>query len=490
MHEPGKSDRPIVPKKVPNNAGKPAAEGLEGEGLAEGNSRQQNTSRTQSRSDVRSALERVRQKAVSEPKMRFTTLLHHIYNMDTLRGAFLALKREAAAGVDGVTWQCYGEDMEGNLQDLSERLKRGAYRAKPVRRVFIPKPDGRQRPLGVTALEDKIVQRATVEVLNAIYEKDFAGFSYGFRPGRCQHHALDALYVALDREKVNWVLDADIRAFFDTINHEWLMKFVEHRIADQRVLRLIRKWLTAGVMEGGSVADVEEGTPQGGVISPLLANIYLHYAFDLWICDWRVREAKGRVIVVRYADDFIVGFEHRQDAERFTAELEARLRKFGLELHPEKTRLIEFGRSAEDDRRGRGLGKPESFNFLGFAHRCGRTRTGSFMVLRHTMRKRLLAKLREVRSELQRRLHDTIPKVGEYLRSVVGGHMRYYGVPTNSWSLAQFRLLVTRLWRRILARRSQRGSLLWDRMQRLVERWLPLARVSHPFPRLRFGVMT
>jgi RNA-directed DNA polymerase len=287
MNGQGKSDRPVVPEKFPNNAGQPGAEGMEGRGLAKGNLPQQNATRTPSRNGAPSALERVRQAAKGDKKLRFTALLHHIYNLDTLRLAYFSLKKEAAAGVDGETWRHYGEILEDNLQGLSERLKRGAYRAKPVRRVYIPKADGRQRPLGVTALEDKIAQRATVEVLNAIYETDFLGFSYGFRPGRSPHHALDALYTGLLTRKVNWVLDLDIRGFFDGISHEWLVKFVEHRIADRRVVRLIQKWLNAGVLEDGKRTRVEEGTPQGGSASPLLANIYLHYVFDLWVQAWR-----------------------------------------------------------------------------------------------------------------------------------------------------------------------------------------------------------
>src|SRR5881398_555425 len=394
---PGKSDRPVVPGKSPNKAGQPVAEGMEGKGLAKGNLPQQNASRTPSRKDALSALERVRQAAKGDRKLRFTALLHHIYNLETLRLAYFSLKREAAPGVDGETWRHYGEQLEVNLQELSERLKRGAYRAKPVRRVYIPKADGRQRPLGVTALEDKIVQRATVEVLNAIYETDFLGFSYGFRPGRSPHHALDALYTGLLTKKVNWVLDLDIRGFFDGISHEWLVKFIEHRIADRRVVRLIQKWLRAGVLEEGKHLRVEEGTPQGGSISPLLANLYLHYVFDLWVQRWRKTQAHGDVVVVRFADDFVVGFEHREEAEQFLAELRERFAKFGLTLHPDKTRLIEFGRFAAANRRGRGGGRPESFDFLGFTHSCGKTRKGKFTVLRQTVRMRWQAKLKVVK---------------------------------------------------------------------------------------------
>jgi group II intron reverse transcriptase/maturase len=464
---------------------------MEGSGLAKGNLRQQNAPRTPSRDGALSALERVRHTAKRERKTRFTALLHHIYDIDRLQAAYLASKRDAAPGVDGETWRHYGESLEEHLHDLSERLKRGAYRAKPVRRVYISKEDGRQRPLGVPALEDKIVQRATVEVLNAIYEADFLGFSYGFRPGRSQHHALDALYVGLLTKKVNWVLDVDIRGFFDAIDHGWLVQFVEHRIADRRVVRLIQKWLNAGVLEEGKRTRVAEGTPQGGSASPLLANVYLHYVFDLWVQAWRQKHAHGDVIVVRFADDMVVGFQVKSDAERFSVELAERVRKFHLELHPEKTRLLAFGPSAADDRHRLGLGKPETFNFLGFTHICGKKRSnGRFTVLRQTIRKRLQAKLSAVKAELRRRMHDPIPAVGTWLRSVVGGHIRYYGVPMNGPALLLFRFQVGRLWHRTLSRRSQNGRVRWNRMRRLIDRWLPPARVCHPYPLRRFGVIT
>lgn len=491
MNEHGKSDRPVVPEKFPNNAKTAAAEGAEGRGLAKGNLPQQNASRTPSRTNAPSALERVRQAAKKDKKSRFTALLHHVYNPETLRMAYFSLKKEAAAGVDGETWQHYGEELEGHLQDLSERLKRGAYRAKPVRRVYIPKADGRQRPLGVPALEDKIVQRAAVEVLNAIYETDFLGFSYGFRPGRSPHRALDALYTGLLTRKVNWVLDVDIKGFFDGISHEWLVKFVEHRIADRRVVRLIQKWLRAGVLEDGKHLRVEEGTPQGGSASPLLANIYLHYVFDLWVQAWRRKQAHGDVIVVRFADDIVMGFQVKSDAERFRAELEERFRKFALELHPDKTRLLEFGPYAISNRQKRGEGKPETFNFLGFTHICGKKRSnGMFTVVRQTIRKRLQAKLREVKTELRRRLHFPVPDVGQWLRSVVSGHFRYYGVPMNRPALYLFRHQVGWLWQRALSRRSQRGRVAWERMYRLINRWLPPVRIYHDYPLRRLGVVT
>src|SRR6201993_5080310 len=412
---PGKSDSPVVPEKSPNKAGQPVAEGTEGRGLAKGNLPQQNASRTPSRTDAPSALERVRQAAKKDRKLRFTALLHHIYNLGTLRMAYFRLKKEAAPGVDGETWRHYGEELERNLQDLSERLKRGAYRAKPVRRVYIAKTDGRQRPLGVTALEDKIVQRATVEVLNAIYETDFLGFSYGFRPGRSPHQALDALAFAIGRRKVSWILDADIRGYFEHIDRSWMTRFLEHRIGDRRLLRLIQKWMSAGVIENGELVDTLEGTPQGASVSPLLANVYLHYVFDLWADRWRRREARGEVIVVRFADDYIVGFQHRDDAERFLAELRGRLAQFNLELGAEKTRLIEFGRFAAERRQKRGLGKPETFTFLGFTHMCAKDRSGRFALRRVTEKKRMRAKLKAIKEEHKRRRHLPIPEQGRWL---------------------------------------------------------------------------
>jgi RNA-directed DNA polymerase len=491
MNGHGKSDRPTVPMKSPNKTEQTVEEGMEGKGLAKGNLRRQNALRTPSREGAHNELERVRQAARRDRKLRFTTLLHHVYNVETLRAAYFSLKREAAAGVDGETWRHYGEGLEENLQELSGRLKCGAYRAKPVRRVYIPKADGRQRPLGVTALEDKIAQRATVEVLNAIYETDFLGFSYGFRPGRSQHNALDALYTGLLTRKVNWVLDIDIRGFFDAIDHGWLVKFVEHRIADRRVVRFIQKWLNAGVLEDGKRMRVEEGTPQGGSASPLLANIYLHYAFDLWVQAWRRKRASGDVIVVRFADDIVVGFQIKSEAERFWAELIERFRKFRLELHPEKTHLLEFGPFAAENRKRRGEGKPETFNFLGFTHICGKKRSnGRYTVVRQTIRKRLQAKLSEVKAELRRRMHDPIPEVGRWLGVVVGGHIRYYGVPMNSPALHLFRFQVGWLWHRTLSRRSQKGRVLWDRMRRIIDRYLPPAHISHPYPLRRLGVIT
>jgi len=498
MNGQGKSDSPVVPENSPNkgSTGKwscpvPPAEGREGRGLAKGNSPEPTTPRTQGRIGVQQALGRVRRAAQKDKGLRFTALLHHVYNLDALREAYFSLKRDAAAGVDGQTWRQYGESLEANLRELSERLKRGAYRAKPTRRTYIPKPDGGQRPLGVTALEDKIVQRAMVEVLNAIYEVDFLGFSYGFRPGRSSHQALDALYTGLLTKKVNWVLDADIRGFFDALDRGWLIQFLEHRIADQRILRLIRKWLNAGVLEDGKRTYSETGTVQGGSISPLLANVYLHYVFDLWVQQWRNRQARGDVIVVRYADDFIVGFQSKTEAEAFLTALRERLARFSLQLHPEKTRIIEFGPFADRNRQGRGQGKPETFNFLGFTHICSRKRSnGMFTVLRQTQRSRLQAKLAEVKAELKERMHDPVPEVGQWLGSVLRGHLQYYGVPMNGPALLLFRSQIARLWHRTLCRRSQKGRVLWERMKRLIQRYLPPTRICHPYPLRRMGVIT
>jgi len=473
-------------------AGTPAApaEPVEGRGLAKGNSIQATRDRTQCRNNLQNGLDRIRVAAARDKRLRFTALWHHVYAVDRLRKAYFELKKDAAAGIDGQTWQQYGDDLEANLADLSSRLQRGAYRAKPVRRVCIPKPDGRQRPLGVPVLEDKIVQRATVEVLNAVYETDFKGFSYGFRPGRSAHQALDALAVGIERRKVNWVLDADIRGFFDTIDHGWLVKFVEHRIADQRVVRHVKKWLNAGVLEEGRRRQVEAGTPQGGSISPLLANLYLHHAFDVWADHWRRCHATGEVIIVRYADDFVVGFQQRADAERFLDELRERFRKFNLELHAEKTRILEFGRFAAERRKQRGQGKPATFNFLGFTHICARDRKGRYAVLRQTRRDRMRAKLRAVRDGLRARLHVPRDDVGRWLGQVVAGYYRYFAVPRNYPALSLFRYEVVRLWCQALRRRSQKSRITWARMLRWAGQWIPQPRIMHPYPEQRLLVMT
>lgn len=492
MNGTGKSDSPIVPRKHSNKLiGRPnSSENVEGRGLGKGKAFHQTRSRTQGREILPSALERIRQAAERDKGLQFTSLWHHVYAIENLEEAYQEIKRKAAPGIDGITWHEYGQDLERNLQDLSDRLKRGAYRAMPVKRVYIPKADGRQRPIGITTLEDKIVQRATTRVLEAIYEVDFKGFSYGFRPYRSAHDALDALTVGLAKRKVNWVLDADIRGFFDTIDHEWLIKFIKHRIADKRVIRHIKKWLKAGVMEEGQRKCYEEGTPQGGSISPLLANIYLHYGFDLWIDHWRRTQAKGDIIVVRYADDFVIGFQYKWEAERFVKELQERFGTFNLELHEEKTRLIEFGRFAAERRKERGEGKPETFDFLGFTFICGKKRNGTFQIVRHTIRKRLQKKLKSIRDELRTRLHDPVVETGRWLRSVLKGYYRYYGVPLNSCALRLFHYAVCRTWFRILKRRSQKTRITWKRMRRLSMRWLPLPRIVHPYPDQRLRVTT
>lgn len=486
----GKSDRPVVPEKSPNNAGQPVAEAMEGRGLAKGNTDEHAASRTQSRTKgALDGLARVREAAKRDSKMKFTALLHHI-TPERLLAAFLSLKRTAAAGVDGVTWATYRESLEGNLRDLHERIHRGAYRASPSRRAYIPKTDGRLRPLGIAALEDKVVQRAMVEVLNAIYEEDFLGFSYGFRPGRGQHNALDALAVGIQRKKVGWVLDADIRGFFDAIDHGWMMKFVGHRVGDKRVLRLVQQWLKAGVLEEGKWTETKAGTPQGATASPLLANVYLHYALDLWSQQWRNRNVSGDVIIVRYADDFILGFQRQQDAERFLAELRERLRKFGLELHPDKTRLIRFGKFAAEQRRERGEGKPETFDFLGFTHICGKARNGKFLLRRHTCTARMRVTLRAIGEQLRQRRHRPIPEQGHWLNQVMRGYYAYHAVPTNIDRLDSFRSQAIRHWRKALCRRSQRARLPWERMSSLANRWVPYARTMHPLPSERFDVRT
>ena len=456
--------------------------------MTEGNSGQPPADRTPSRGDTASnGLDRVREAARRDPSLRFTALLHHV-TPSLLWDAYHALKHDAAPGVDGETWAGYGEYLEARIADLHARLHSGRYRAKPSKRAWIPKGDGRMRPLGIAALEDKIVQQAVVWVLNAIYEVDFLGLSYGFRPGRRTHDALDALWVAIAERPVNWVLDCDIRSFFDTLDHERLMEFVGYRVADRRLLRLLRKWLRAGVSEDGEWSRTTVGTPQGAVISPLLANVYLHYVLDLWVTEWRSREARGEVYLVRYADDFVVGFQHRDDAERCLAEMRERFARFGLELHSEKTRLIEFGRFASENRARRGEGKPETFAFLGFTHRCGKRRSdGRFTVHRQTLAQRLRAKVQKVREWLMAHRHDPVPALGRWLRSVVQGYFNYHAVPGNWQALATFRREVSRAWLWAMRRRSHKGRHLgWSRMTRLLTTWLPTVRILHPYPSVRF----
>jgi group II intron reverse transcriptase/maturase len=487
MHAGEKSDSAIVATKPTNKAGRPAAEPVERRAETKGNAGQQSTRRAQDRESVSQALDRIRHAARHRRKERFTALFHHL-GPEMLRTAFFALKREAAPGVDGLTWRVYASDLDHRIEDLHARVHRGAYRALPSRRRYIPKADGSQRPLAVAALEDKIVQRATAAVLSAIYEEDFLGFSYGFRPQRSQHDAMDALVVGITSKKVNHILDADLSRFFDSVSQSWLVRFLEHRIGDRRIVRLIQKWLKAGVLEDGIVTVGETGTGQGSVISPLLANVYLHYVFDLWAERWRRREATGDMILVRFADDIIVGFEHETDAHRFRDAMRARLQAFSLLLHPEKTRLIEFGRHAAARRAERGLGKPETFDFLGFTFVCGKSRRGRFLIKRKTRRDRMRAKLREITKEMRRRMHQPIPQQGKWLRQVVAGFFAYHAVPTNSRSLGAFRYHVTNLWRRSLRRRSQKDHTTWARVTKLADDWLPRPRILHPWPNQRFAV--
>lgn len=484
---PGKSDGCVVPMKPPNQGGAeaPPAEGVEGRRPAKGNASQAAASRTQSRERASYGLARVREAARQDRRARLTALLHHV-SPDQLRTSYYALERKAAVGVDGTTWVEYGVELDDRITDLHARVHAGSYRAQPAKRAYIAKADGRMRPLGLAALEDKIVQHAVGAILTQIFEIDFKGFSYGFRPGRSQHDALDALWVGLMRKKVGWVLDADIQSFFDTIDHEWMLKFLEHRVADRRVLRLIRKWLKAGVLEDGIWSETEEGTPQGAVISPLLANVYLHYVFDLWVDQWRTH-TRGDVVVVRYADDTVVGFQYRDEAERFLKDLRERLTKFGLALHPQKTRLIEFGRFAATNRKDRGDGKPESFDFLGFTHISGTTRKSrKFYVQRRTVAKRLRAKLQQVKATLKRRRHEPIGEVGRWLGAVVRGYFNYHAIPGNWQRLSAFRRECLRHWYRALRRRGQRRPITWKRLAPLAARWLPNSRILHPYPSVRF----
>ena len=483
MHVSRESDGPIVPEKRANKAGlKAAAESVEGRGSTKGNATESLLAPDTEPGKRGLGLWGVRKAAKRDKKMRFTALLHHI-TPEMLRDSYFELKRMAAPGVDGVTWHAYGQDLEERIDNLHGRVHRGTYRAQPSKRAWIPKADGRQRPLGIAALEDKIVQYAVKTVLEMIYEEDFLGFSYGFRPGRSCHNALDALWIGIERRKVNWVLDADIRGFFDNIDHEWMMRFLQHRIADRRILRLIRKWLKAGVSEDGQWSRTTVGTPQGSVISPLLANVFLHYVFDLWANQWRNRHARGSVIMIRYADDFVMGFQSRVDGERFLRELHKRLEQFGLQLHPEKTRLIEFGRFAAASRERKGLGKPETFNFLGFTHCCGKTRKGWFTIKRTSIAKRMRVTLQKIKQQLRTRMHDKVVDVGRWLGSVVRGWFNYHAVPGNSKRLNAFHTEVQRLWRHVLQRRSQKGRRwAWERVRRLTRKWLPQPRILHPYP--------
>lgn len=488
MHGAKESDSLIVPGKLANKTGRPVAESMEGSGGVEGNAALQSTVRTQSREAVKQAQSRIRRAVDRNQQEKLTALLHHV-TVDMLRWSFFRLKKKAAAGVDGVTWAAYEVDLENNLSDLHVRIHRAAYRAQPSRRRYIPKPGGGQRPLGIAALEDKIVQMAVVVILTPVYEAEFLGFSYGFRPRRSQHDALDALAYGIKSRSIGWVLDADIERFFDSLNKEWLMTFVEHRIADRRVCRLLRQWLKAGVLEDGEVTVTEDGTPQGSVISPLLSNIYLHYVYDLWVQQWRRRHARGAMVVIRYADDAVVGFQYADDARRFLADLDRRLEKFALKLHPQKTRLIEFGRFAARNRARRHVGKPKTFTFLGLTHICAQKRDGKgFQLWRKTERRRLKATLREVAEKLNHNPHTPIPEQGRWLGSVVRGFYAYHAVPTNLHALRAFRHHLIRYWLRALRRRSQRDRMSWERITRLADRYLPTPKILHPWPERRFLV--
>jgi len=483
-----KSDSLIVPMKPANKVGRPAAELVEGGGGIERNAEMQSMVRTQSREAVSQAQARIREAVNRNQGEKLTALLHHV-TLDCLRWAYFQLRKDAAPGIDGTTWEDYAQGLESKLEDLLRQIHTGASRAQPSRRTYIPKPDGRQRPLGIAALEDKIVQQAVVAILTPIYEAEFLGFSYGFRPRRSQHDALDALAFGIKAKKICWILDADISRFFDTISHDWLVRFVEQRIGDKRIIRLIIKWLKAGVLEEGQRIEATVGTPQGSVISPLLSNIYLHYVYDLWVNQWRGRHAQGDLIVVRFADDTVVGFQHRGDGKRFLADLKERLDVFALSLHPEKTRLIEFGKFAAERRARRGEGKPETFDFLGFTHICGTKVNGQgFQLRRETRRKRMKAKIREVKDELRRHMHAPIDEQGRWLNSVLRGHYAYFAVPTNSAALSAFRHHLIVRWIRRLRRRSQRHRMTWARMQKYVDRYLPRPRILHPWPEQRFRV--
>jgi RNA-directed DNA polymerase len=487
MHKPEESDSVVVATKPTNNAEKSVAEPVEPRTETKGNADQQSTRRAQDRESVSQALGRVRQAARQRKKERFTSLLHHV-DSAMLRTAFYAIRRDAAPGVDGMTWTAYERDLDRRVEDLRARVHAGTYRALPSRRSYIPKEDGSKRPLAVAAIEDKIVQRAVAALLSAIHEEDFLGFSYGFRPKRGQHDALDALIVGISSTKVSHILDADIRSFFTEVSQQWVVRFLEHRIGDKRIIRLVQKWLRAGILEDGVVTIEEKGTGQGSVISPLLANIYLHYVFDLWAERWRRREATGDMIMVRYADDIVVGFQHKSDARRFWDAMRDRLREFSLSLHPEKTRLIEFGRFAAMNRKRRGDCKPETFKFLGFVLICDKSRRGAFRIMRKSRGDRMRAKLREIKEALRRRWHRPIPETGKWLAQVVGGYFAYHAVPTNSPALSAFRYHTLVLWHRQLCRRSQRARLDWTRMTKLADEFLPKPGILHPWPSVRFAV--
>lgn len=482
-----KSDTPVVPTRASNKTAQAVAEKQEGRGVAKGNPGEQNMLRTQSRERMTSALDRIRVVAKRDKKAKFSALLHHI-SEERLTAAYFSLKKKAAAGIDGVTWEEYGRNLTDNIRELHGRIHRGAYRPQPTRRTYIPKSDGGQRPLGIATVEDKVAQAAVAEVLNTIYEVDFFAFCYGYRKRKSQHDALDALATAIERKRVNWIVDADIKGFFDNIEHSMMQRFLEHRIADKRVVHLIMRWLKAGVMEEGIWSEAEKGSPQGATISPLLANLYLFYAFDQWVHHWRRKKANGDVVVVRYADDFVVGFERQAEAEKFLQELRERLAKFKLELHPEKTRLIEFGRYAAERRKARGEGKPENFTFLGFTHICATTRKGGFALKRITNRKRMRRSIENIKDKLRKRRHDPIPEQGKWLRSVIRGFDAYYSVPGNIDALGDYRAALMRIWQQALNTRSQKARITVAKIASICAQWFPKPKVHHPWPERRFDV--
>lgn len=483
------SDERVGPTKSPNKAMRCAAEEMEERRSAKRNTSNEAEVRAQNRVTSQAGIERIRQRARTDKELRFTTLLHHI-NEELLLESFKELNPKAVAGIDGVTKGDYEQGLEKNIKDLLGRVHRGAYRAKPSKRGYIPKSDEGLRPLGIASLEDKLLQRALTKVLNAIYEEDFLGFSYGFRPHRNPHQALGALGAGIGRKKINYVLDADIRGFFDNMLREWIVKFVEHRVGDTRVLRLIKKWLSAGVIEGTNWEKTKAGSPQGASISPLLANVYLHYVFDLWAHNWRQKYAQGDIVLVRYADDFVVGFEYQEEALQFKTALAERLAKFGLELHPEKTRIIEFGRNAWNNRKRRGAGKPETFDFLGFTHMCAKSKRGGFWIRRKTIKKRFRRALQKVKEGLKLRMHAGIQVQGKWLQRVGVGYFNYHAIPGNTDTLRQWRKQVARYWFQILRRRSHKDKTRWQWFGPVANYWLPPARARLPWLEARFDGIT
>lgn len=490
VRAPEESDGVIVPGKSANKGLQRPAEPMEGRTPTKRNPQENATNRVQDREFVSNELARVRQRAEAEKSEAFVNLFH-LLKVPLLRTAFYALQRDASPGLDGVNWHRYERGLESRLPALQDELHKGSYRATPAKRTYLIKPDGRKRPLGVQAVEDKVVQMACVMILNEVYEPTFCGFSYGSRPGRRPHDALDALHEGLCRRKINWILDCDIEGFFDQLPHDKLMEILEKRVKDPRMLRLIRKWLRVGWVEEGTRHPGIIGTPQGSVISPLLANIFLNEVMDKWSSRWRRENANGDMIAVRYVDDAVFGFQREADARRFLAELRERLEAYGMKLHPGKTRLIEFGRFASSNRKERGEGKPDSFDFLGFTHSCGTSGKGYFVVRRKTIAKRMTAKLKVVKEELRKRMHDPLGKTGHWLAGVIRGATNYYAVPGNMKAVRAFYTQVGRLWLKAIRHRSQKAKQrwTWERFYRLQGHWLPRPRLCHPYPSQRFDAM-